>query len=77
MTLTYRAKFGFVSLKTDIGIQKINSLALIIYKIVLASFSVKDKLEKIWFLNKTFLLVNSSKKIVLEIFFLDFSNTNV
>lgn len=77
MTPTYKAKLGFVTWKSDIGIQKINGLTLVTYKIILAGFSVKNKPEKVWFLDKTFLLVNTSKEVVLEMFFLNFSNADV
>lgn len=41
---------------------------------VLASLQVEDKLERAWFFYKSFLLLNISVKVILEIFFLIFSN---
>ena len=44
---------------------------------VSASFQINDKLEKVWFFQKTFLLTDFNLKVVLEIFFLTFNNTNI
>ncbi len=46
MTLTYIAKLGLVTQKTNVGAQKIDGTSLVIYEIVLVNFSVKDKLRK-------------------------------
>lgn len=47
------------------------------FEIVLASFQIKDKLRKIQFFRKTFLLTDISVEIILNIFFLIFNNTNI
>ena len=47
MAPTYAAKFGLVNQKTDVSAQKIDGLTLIIYGIVLAGFSVQNKLGKV------------------------------
>lgn len=44
---------------------------------VLANFQVKVKLGKIWFLQKIFLVANTSVEKVLEMPFLTLSNANV
>ena len=44
---------------------------------VLASFQVKNMLEKPWFFKETFLLADFSIEIVLEMLFLTFSNANI
>lgn len=46
MTPIYAAKLGFFIWKTDINVQKIDNSALYTYKMVLASFSIKNKLAK-------------------------------
>ena len=47
MTPTFAAKLGLATRKTDIGAQKIDGLPLVTYEMVLASFSVQDKLGKV------------------------------
>lgn len=77
MTSIYIIELGFITQKTDVNIQKINCLPLVIYKIVLASFLIYNKLKKVWFFKKTFLLVNISIKMVLRMLFLTFLNINI
>lgn len=45
--LTYIIKLIFITQKTDVNTQKFDSLALINFRIVLAGFSVQNKLEKV------------------------------
>lgn len=42
------------------------------YKIVIAGFSIYNKLGKIWFFERIFLLANTSMKVVIEMLFLIF-----
>lgn len=73
MILAYIAKLDLVIQKTDIGIQKIDSSILETYKMVIAGFLVQDRLEKVGFFEKTFLLANTSMEVVLEkLFFILF-----
>ncbi len=44
---------------------------------VIAEFSIKDKLGKVGSFEETFLLANTSMKVVLEMLFHIFSNTNI
>lgn len=64
-------------LKLDFRAQKINSSTLQIFEMVLASFQGKNKLERVQFFYKTFLLANTGVKMVLEILFLTFSNAKI
>lgn len=77
MTLAYVAKLDLTRQKIDVGAQKIDSSTLITYRIVIARFSVKDKLEKIWFFEITFVLANINIEVVLEMFFLNLFNANI
>lgn len=77
ITLTFVAELGFVIEKIDVGAQKIDSSPLVTYGMVLAGFSVSNKLEKVWFFEKTFLLANTNMEVVLKMFFLIFSNANI
>lgn len=47
------------------------------YKIVLASFLVQEKLKKVQFFKKTFLLTDIGMEVVLRIPFLIFSNAHM
>lgn len=76
MTLAYVAKLGFITWKTSIGAQKIDSLSLKTHDMATARFLLQDNLERVWFFKETFLLSNIIIKVVLEIFFLVFNNTN-
>lgn len=42
------------------------------YKIVIAGFSIYNKLGKIWFFERIFLLANTSMKVVIEMLFFIF-----
>lgn len=77
MTSIYIIKLSFVTQKTDVGSQKIDGLSLITNKIVLVGFLVKDKLKKVRFFKKTFLLADISIKVVLGMLFLIFQNTDI
>lgn len=77
MTPIFVAKLSLVVQKTDVDAQKIDGLLLVTYGIILADFLVQKKLGKIWFFKETFLLVDISIKVVLEMFFLTFSDANV
>lgn len=76
MTPIYVAKLDLTTQKTSIGAQKIDGLIQEIYIIVLASFSLQNSLERIWFFEKTFLLANTSIKVVLRMLFLANNNVN-
>lgn len=77
MTLTYVMKLGFTTRKYDIGIQKIDSSILVTYGIVIARFFVQDKLEKIQFFEKTFLLADTSMEVILKMLFLTFFDVTI
>ncbi len=44
---------------------------------ILTGFLVQNKLRKVWFFEETFLLVDTSIKMILSMFFLTFSNTDM
>ena len=70
MNPTYTAKLGLVTWKTDVGAQKIDGSTLVTYGMVLAGFSVQDKLGRVWFFEETFLLADTSMEVVLGMPFL-------
>lgn len=74
MILVYILKLDFQVYYTNIKAQKIDDSIFKIFKIVLASFQIKNKLKKTHFFQKTFLLTNLNIKVVLEMLFLNLSN---
>ena len=44
---------------------------------VIAGFQIEDKLGKAQFFQESFLLAETSIKVVLEMYFLTFSNANI
>ena len=62
---------------TNVKIEKINGFTFKMFKMVLASFQVKNKLKKAWFFQETFLLGYFSIEVILKMFFPIFSNTNL
>lgn len=77
MTPAYTSKLGFFTRKTSIGAQKIKGSAFNYYGIVIAELSLQNKLGKIQFFKKPFLLVDISMEVVLEMPFLCLSDSNI
>lgn len=77
MTLVYIIKLSLKVCCTDIRTQKIDSFILKMFKMVLASFQVKNKLEKAQFFQKTFFILNTRMAEILNMIFLIVSNANV
>ena len=77
MTPAYTSKLGLKVYHTKVGAQKIDGSTLKIFEMVLANFQVEDKLGRARFFQETFLLADISMEVVLGMFFLIFSNTNV
>ena len=74
---TYSTKLGFCTRKIIVGIPKIDGSYLDIFKMIIADYLVKNKLEWVRFFYGTFLLANISLEIVSEMLFLTFSKANV
>lgn len=77
MTLAYALELSYKVCQTNIKAQKINGSTFKIFEMVLASFEVEDKFKKAYFFQETFLLANTSVKIVLGMLFFIFSNANI
>ncbi len=77
MTLAYAVKLGLAIRKTNVGAQKIDGSILVTYEMVIAGFSLQDKLGKVQFFEGTFLLVDTSIKVVPGMPFLTFSNVDI
>ena len=70
-------KLGFKIWKTNIRAQKIDDSTLEIFGMVIADFQVEDKANKLRFFQKAFLVTDTIFEIILEMFFLKFSNADV
>lgn len=77
MTSAYVTKLVLKVQTTNVGAQKIYGSIFQTFEMALASFWVNDKLEKSWFFQKIFLIVNTSIQMILRIFFLIFSKTDL
>lgn len=77
ITLAYAAKIGLKICFTNLEAQKINDFTLDTFRMVLANFQIKDKLGRTRYFQEMFLLASTDIEVVLEMPFLNFSNTNV
>ena len=77
MTSAYTKQLGLQTRKTNVWTEKIDDSLLRTYEIVIAIFQIRNKLGKVLFFQKTFLLTNTSIKILLKMLFLTFSNANI
>lgn len=77
ITPIYKARLGLFIWKTNVKAQKIDKLTLVTYGMVIAQFSLQNKLKKVWFFEKTLLLVDISMKIILRIAFFSLNNVHI
>ena len=77
MTLAYAKQLGFQVRKTNVITQKIDSSLLQTFEMVIASFQVKDKLDRARFFQKLFLLAETNMEMVLKMPFLTFNNADI
>ena len=62
---------------TDVGVQKIDGTTLETYEMVVATFLVEDKTNRVKFFEETFLVANISPKVVLGMLFLTLGSADV
>lgn len=77
MTPTYSARQDLKVWPTNSGPQKIDSSMLKTFKMVLASFQVKNELGKTRFFQEIILVVYTSMEVIWSILFLALSNVNM
>lgn len=77
MISAYAAKFGLISLATNVSTEKIDGSNLETYGMTFARFSPQDSLRRVRFFEKTLLLAKTSIKVILGMFFLFFDNVDV
>lgn len=70
MTLAYAAVLGLHICFIDVKAQKIDKSIFLTHNMVLANFLLKDKLERLRFFEKSFLVTNTVIEVVLEMLFL-------
>ena len=63
--------------KTNVGAQKTDRSILKTYGIVIAGFQVQDKFEKTRFFQKSFLVADTSMKVIFRMSFLIFNKVEV
>ena len=73
----YTERLGLKTWKTNIGAQKIDCSALETFGIVIVDFQVEDKGGRPRFFQETFLVANTTFKVVLGMLFLKISNADV
>ncbi len=76
MTPAYTIKLGLTTRRTSIRATKIDDSPLHTYDMISVKFLLQDIRGKVWFFEKTFLLVNTCIKVVLKIPFLALNNAN-
>lgn len=57
--------------------QKFNDFVFKTYSIIIAKFSIQNKISKFQFFGKTFFRANIDINLVLKMLFVIFSNTNI
>lgn len=77
ITWSYVNKLGLKICATDVEAQKIDSSIPETFGIILASFPMENKLERVRFFQETFLVADTSIDVILRIFFPILSNANV
>ena len=77
MNPAYAKKLGLRVKQTDLGAQKIDGSHLDIFGIVIAGFSLQNKLEKVRFFQETFLVADTRIEVVLGMLFLTLCNANI
>ena len=77
MNLNYTWKLGLKIRKTNIRAQKIDGFALETFKIVNADFQIEDKTNRPRFFQETFLMIETTFKVILEMLFYKISNADI
>ena len=75
--LSFAKQLGLLIRPINVEAQKIDSTMLDIHGIIVAAFSIMDKVNQVRFFEKTFLMVKASSEIVFGIPFLTLSSVDV
>ena len=74
---TFVKESGFSIKPIDVEVQKIDSIMLDLYGMIVAAFLVMDKADWVRFFKKTFLVANVSPKVVFGMLFLTLSGADI
>ena len=74
---TFVKKLGLPISSTDVEAQKIDSIMLYIYGILVAVFSITNKANRVRFFKETFLVANLTPKVVFGMLFLILSGIDI
>ena len=77
INLSFAKQLGLRIRLIDVGVHKIDSIMLDTHKIVVATFSVMDKANRIRLFEETFLIANVWPEVVLEMLFFTLSGVDV
>ena len=77
MNPAYAKKLGLRIRQTDVGAQKIDGSHLDTFGMVIAGFSLQNKLGKVRFFQETFLVADTRMEVVLGMPFLTLSNADI
>ena len=77
MSFSYIWKLSPKIWKTNIEAQKIINSILESFGMIITYFQVEDKVGKFWYFQKIFFLPDTKFKVILKIFFLKLSNTDI
>lgn len=75
--LAYAKQLGIKTQQINVEAQKIDSLSLKTFKIIIAIFQVVNKLGRVKFFQETLLLAETSMKVVLRMLFFTLSYINI
>ncbi len=77
MSQAFTLQLGLNIWKINVENQKINNTILKTYEIVIFTFCILDKDNRVRFLKKSFYLVDIKSDIVIEMLFLTMSNIDI
>ena len=77
MNPSYAKKLSLKVQKTNVRAKKINGFTSKIFEMIIADFQIKDKVNRLRFFQKIFLVTNTKFEIILEMFFLKFNNADI
>lgn len=77
MSSVFAFQLGLKIHKTSIGAQKTDDIIVNTNQIIVSTFSMLNKDDRVRFFKNNLLLTNVKRDIVIEIFFLTMSNVNI
>ena len=75
--LTFAQELGLFIRLIDVGVQKIDNTTLDTYEMVIITFSITDKANRVKFFEKIFLVANISLEIIFGMLFFTLNRANI